>query len=108
MSFEEFLAAAQKNPIDQTRTWKEDYAEVVITKDALGPFTSLFDSYFGRPLKPAGKPSSKDAANYSEAYGGIEKNQTLYFRKNENGQELAMLWPWADGASITVKMIRDK
>jgi hypothetical protein len=108
MSFEDFLAEVKKNPVDQTRTWKENYAEVVITKDVLGPLTSLFDSYFGRPLKPPGESASKDAGNYSKAYGGVEKNQTLYFRKNGNGHELAMLWPWTDEASITVKIIRDK
>ena len=108
MTFEECLAEIKKIPFEQTRAEGENYTEVVIAKAKLAPLISVLESYFARPLKPAGKPSSKDADRYSAPYGGVQNQQTLYFRKNEKGYEAALLWPWGDGASITVKIAREK
>ena len=108
MTFDECVAEIKKIPCEEKRAEKEDYTEVVVARAALVPLTLILESYFGPPLKPEGKPSSKDADRYTEPYGGILSNQTLYFRRNEKGHDAALLWPWGNGASVTVKIIREK
>ena len=107
MTFEELLREVKKIKCQEMRAHQENYLEVVVAKPELEAVTTVLQSYFSLPLKPAGEHPSKEANAYSEPYGGIQSNQTMYFRKNETASDLAFLWPWGSGTAITVKIIRE-
>ena len=108
VTFQELLKEIQKFRLKEKRAYTEDYLEVVIPADALSELRLILTGHFGEPLKWPGKHSSKEADHYSKPYGGIQRNQTLYFRKGEQGHELVLLWPWGNGTLITLKIIQEK
>ena len=107
MTFEELLKQVKAVKGLEIRTVEKDYCEVVVAKAQLEVMLTVLNVYFGAPLKPGGQAVSKDAKHYSEPYGGVQNNQTLYHRKGDMGAEMALLWPWGSGMSVTVKIIRE-
>lgn len=106
MTFDDLLAALGKMKCEENRAHQDHYCEVVVSAAVLPSAISLLEAYFGLPLKPAGAKPSREAASHADRYGGVMGNQTLYFRQSENTRELALLWPWANGTSVTLKIIR--
>ncbi len=106
MTFEDLLEQVQKIPCEEKRAREADYCEAVFGAANLVALNGLLESCFGPPLKPEGKPPSADATKYSKAYGGVQGNQVLYYRLQNSRSEMAMLWPWSNGASMTLKLIR--
>lgn len=107
MTFEELRTKVKTLKCEEFRVEDSDYIEVVVAKTELAAMLTVLDSCFGPPLKPVGEDPSDEANRYAEPHGGVRDNQTLYYRKNEKGHELALLWPWGSGLSVTVKMIRE-
>lgn len=93
--------------IEEKRTDLPVFFECVIGKDSLGPLTALLGHYFGPPAKPAGEKPTHAMEKYTAPYGGILNNQILYLVEKEGGSTvfLAMIWPWMDGARVTVKLV---
>jgi hypothetical protein len=108
MIFDELLSEVKKIKCEEQRISNENHLEVVVAKAELVLFNNILDSYFGKPLKPGGKGPSSDDNRIADPYGGIHKNQTLYLKKNDDFSEIVLLWPWGDGVSVTVKMIREQ
>ena len=106
MTFDELLGEIKKIHCQEVRAQEADYLEVVMRQDTLENVLILLSSYFGEALKPAGIKASADALKHSGPYGGIQANQTMYYRQGERGSELAFLWPWGSGSSTTVKIIQ--
>lgn len=106
MTFEELLLQVGKLQCQETRAQETDYCEVVVAKPHLEAMLSVLKEYFGLPFKPEGQAPSSKAQEYAEPYGGVHGNQTLFHRTNEIGSELALLWPWGSGTSVTVKIAR--
>lgn len=107
MTFKELLSEVAKIKCRETRVRTDNALEVVIAKSDLGSLTAVLESYFGPALKPAGTQPSREANRYAEPYGGIRRDQTMYFRKQEGGAEIALLWPWGSGDVLTVKIFRE-
>jgi hypothetical protein len=107
MTFEELLGQVKILKCKETRAQEKDYLEVVVTQDQLGPIVSVLEACFGPPLKPRGQRPSGDANRYAGPHGGVRANQTLYHRKHESSSEMALLWPWGSGDTVTVKIIRE-
>ena len=108
MTFQDFLAEIQTLQIVELRAQKEEYFEAVISKADLGPLHKILTTYFGPPLKPEGQLPSGEANRRAESYGGIRKDQTMYFRRDGDHAECALLWPWGSGARITIKVTQSK
>ena len=106
MTFEELIEEVKKVEFHEVRSQQKNYMEVVIAKKNMDSLLSVFESYFGVPLKPEGKPVTQEATQHSQPYGGVQNNQTLYFQKNNEGSTLALLWPWGSGVLITVKIVQ--
>ena len=66
------------------------------------------EEFFGSPKKPAGAKPSGEIADLVSDFGGILKNQTLYYIAKDGFSNIAMIWPWSDGKSTTVKIFRLK
>lgn len=106
MTFEELLEKFRNIKCEETRAHQDHYCEVVVSTATLPSAVSILQSYFGSPLKPAGTKPSKEAESHANPYGGVMGNQTLYFHQSETTRELALLWPWENGTSVTLKIIR--
>jgi hypothetical protein len=65
------------------------------------------NAFFGLPLKPANQNPSGDAKKVTKDVGGIRKEQTLYYMKKDSLQYWALLWPWSNGTSVTLRLFQD-
>jgi hypothetical protein len=108
MTFQEFLIQIQIIKLEELRIQTEEYFEAVISKACLDSLHEVLKAYFGPPLKPEGHQPSGEANRQAKPYGGIRKVQTMYFRRDQDHTECALLWPWKSGASITIKVIQSK
>jgi len=108
MTFQEFLVQIQTIRIEESRAQTDEYFEAVIAKTGLDALHLLLTAYFGPPLKPEGCAPSWEASRRAKPYGGIRKDQTMYFRKDGEHSECALLWPWGSGTRITVKLTQSK
>ena len=106
-SMEELMRTAKRIGAEETRRESEDYLELVMNREKLDTLEQALQHYFGEPFKPAGVRPSDVCEKVSGSYGGITTDQTLYFTERENVPNAAMIWPWADGKRLTVKIIQD-
>ena len=108
MSFNGLLKDIRNIKTEEIRSYSEDYVEVVVNKQNLESLCFLLEAYFGFPAKAGGDEPSQEAVNLSQSYGGIRKNQTLYFLRHDDGSNgLAFLWPWGNGELTTAKIVRE-
>ncbi|MBU9889591.1 MAG: hypothetical protein KTQ49_06960 [Candidatus Omnitrophica bacterium] len=105
MTFAELLEALERVSAEETRKRTECFLERVISRGGLAKVFPLLEDYFGRPFKPEGQRPTAVSDRYAGPYGGIRSDQTLYFKKEERGFSIAMLWPWGNGTSITMRVI---
>jgi len=108
MTFQNFLAQIQAVRIEESRAHTDEYFEAVISKPGLEPLHKILEAYFGPPLKPEGRSPSMEARRHAKPYGGIRKEQTMYFRQDGEHSECALLWPWGSGVRITIKVSQAK
>ena len=106
MSFEELVQRLLAIPYDEERKNHPGSFEYVLSTRHLNHLYPILEEYFGKPFKPAGKPPTREAEEYARSYGGIQKNQTLYFFKRDGMENRGMIWPWNDGTRVTVKVIQ--
>ena len=106
MDFAEFLQEVNKIQCQEKRTQTPDYVEVVVAKTHWEVMDKVLQDYFGPPLKPQGQNPSRDADRCAKPYGGVRRDQTLYFKKSETRSCAALLWPWGNGTLTTLKIIR--
>lgn len=108
MTFQELLSEAGKLPCQESRAKLAHYFEIVVAKDDLAQAEALLCAYFGEPLKKKGQSVTPEISIQTKPYGGVQANQTMFFRQGGNGGEFAFLWPWSSGQSITVKIMTEK
>ncbi len=106
-TIDEVMRKAKKIEHEQTRRESEDYLEMVMFRHSLKDLDGLFEGYFGPALKRPGEEPQADAERLTNRYGGIAKDQTLYHARRDSARHLAMVWPWADGKRMTVKIIQE-
>lgn len=104
MTFQELISRLKKLPCDEVRKESVDYYEFVVSTKSLNDFYPVFEGFFGIPFKPAGISPSDKAKDVAKNYGGIQKQQTLYYVYRDGLSNCAMIWPWGDGSRATVKM----
>ncbi len=107
MTFLELREAIRKITTQEISAAVDYYFEAVISKAHLEDLTVLLQSYFGESLKPAGQPAREEMDRMAGRYGGIRTHQVLYALKTEKGNDIALLWPWANGERFTLKIIQD-
>ena len=104
MSFDDLVNRLETVPFDELRKKYQGYIEIVMQTPNLPKIYPVLENFFGIPFKPAGIAPSREAEDYTKRYGGIQKNQTLYFKKEGLTAHCAMIWPWADGTRATIKI----
>ena len=105
--FEEVVRKAKKISHEQTRRESEEYLEMVMFRHSLQELERLFENHFGSALKPAGQEPQEDVERIANNHGGIAKEQILYHASRDHMRQMAMVWPWADGKRMTVKLIQE-
>lgn len=108
MTFIELGEELKKIRSDQKTIQEEDYIEMVIRWVDLEKLCKALESFFGKPTKVSGAFPDASAQSLTSSFGGIRQNQTLYSLIENDNLFLGMLWPWADGMLITVKVIKTK
>jgi hypothetical protein len=101
----EILKMSSGLDVHETRSEKPEYHEMVVYTKDLDSWEKIFREALGMAVKPPGSKATNEHILITEEYGGIDKGQTLYVRKTEEGATMIMLWPWQDGERITVKMV---
>jgi hypothetical protein len=104
MTFQELVQEVKRLRFEETRGEAENYLEFVVDAASVGPLQRVLDAHFGPAFKPAGKNPSKEAKKFSEKHGGIESNQVMYYVERDSISHCALLWPWGNGKSMTVKL----
>jgi len=106
MSFEEFTNRIKSLDFTEIRENSSDLFEFVTSTGQEELLKHELINYFDSPLKPPEDRPSKIAKKYAAPFGGIRHGQTLYCKENGDILQLAFLWPWDDGESVTVKIFR--
>ena len=104
MTYQELLGELKRLNIDEIRTDTTTFFEFTINTGLSDQLQNTLESYFGIAFKPAGSRPNKDAQKVTESMGGIRENQTLYLLEEDQNLNCAMIWPWSDGQTATVKL----
>ena len=105
MNFIELKQKIEEFQLQEMRSDTSELFEFVIRADYMDRLYAILERYFGPPFKPTDEKPSQSIIKYTEPYGGIQLGQTLYFVENKGFSSLALLWPWGNGESVTVKII---
>ncbi len=84
-----------------------DFFEFVIAFADLSALNKILEGYFGPPVDLS-QPLDDLVKTATDKWGGVRRNQHLYFRAGKPQNEIAFLWPWCDGSRVSVKIILDK
>jgi len=106
MNYNEFLEQIKVLEIKELREEQPEHMEFVIGTNHLNRLSSILESYYGAAYASSEEQPSKQAQKYADPYGGIRKSQTLYCLQSGEVFHCALLWPWGDGKSITIKMFQ--
>lgn len=101
------MRRARKIRHEETRRESEDYLEMVMFRESWKDLSGLLSDYFGVPLKADGEEAGDEASRVSDPYGGVAKDQVLYHALRDEADHVAMIWPWADGKRMTVKILQE-
>lgn len=106
MRYDLLLDELRKAPCQELRSNDEEYFELVVKVSDLPKVNQVLETFFGKPVKPAGTKPSSDDKKMTNEYGGIRDDQTLYHLAAEELYYYSFLWPWANGQLVTVKVFR--
>ena len=106
MTLADLIQNLKQIPISEVRTETADRFECVLENNNLKSLIPKLDEFFGLPKKPAGTKASGEIADLASDFGGVLHNQTLYYTVKNGTTHLAMIWPWSDGTTSTVKIFK--
>ena len=104
-SIQEVMQSLKSVEHEQIRRDSEAYLEIVFSLEAMIKIRPVLEKFYGPAFKPAGMKAGREASEFSKGYGGIQKEQELYYKSGLGVSHLAMLWPWQDDKRVTLKII---
>ena len=108
MEYRDMIDQIKVLPLIQLQEQSDTFFGVVMATAEFKQLEPLLNNFFGQPIKPPQTEATPEVSQMTESYGGIRENQTLYFRKGyQNRSILAMICPWGDGNSFTLKIVQD-
>ncbi len=108
MNYNELLEQLRSLEIKEMREDQPEHMEFVITASRLDSLSSILKGFYGPASASPEEQPSNEAKKHAGPYGGIRKGQTLYYLNSGEVSHCALLWPWGDGQSITIKLYQDK
>lgn len=106
MRYDLFLEELKKVPFLELRSDDPDCFELVVKVSEMSKVNAVLETFFGKAIKPKGEKVSEDAKKKAAPYGGVRDDQSLYYVAAEELYFYSLIWPWANGQSATVKVIR--
>lgn len=106
MRFGELKEQVKSVGLNELRKDIDNYFEAVVAQDKIKELNCKLNDFFGEPVWPSRKKLSLETEKAIEGYGGIIEGQILYSFNLGGANIYAMLWPWQNGESTTVKIIR--
>ena len=106
MNFGALIDSVKTLPMKEKRAESESSLEVVLQKQHLDTYLSTLRGFLGEAAKPEGNPPTQEHVHLTAPYGGIRKNQILFSCPNGEKTALAMIWPWSDGETLTLKLLQ--
>ena len=103
-TYSQLLKKIEEIPVSEWRVDSVNLKEFVVKSDFLTELQAAFENFFGMNSKVQGKNFSFTDKKRAAFLGGIRENQTLYYIEKEGYAYCAMLWPWSNGLSYTVKL----
>lgn len=89
----------------ELRTKTDNYLELVFSRKDGEAYYNILNKFLGEPKKPKDKEPQEDDHKITRYYGGIRKEQVLYYRDFSHATITAILWPWQDGVHTTLKLV---
>lgn len=103
-SFSDIVSRLEKLPLHEVRKNTFGYFEFVIAIKNEKELYPIFELFFGPPFKPRNVNPDEKSKKITYNYGGIEKQQVLYYCEADGVSSCAMIWPWNNGELATVKI----
>ena len=106
MELKTLIENLKKLPLEETRVDSQEGFECVVQTATLKALFSTLETFFGPAFKPVKQKPNPQALELTSSFGGIRDDQILYYKKKQKTSFMAMIWPWGNGQSATVKIIR--
>jgi hypothetical protein len=104
--FLEVVQLIKNNPLEETRVFRQNYFECVVSLDHLNLTLKVLTDFFGPPIKDADAKPTDESNRFSALDGGVRQGQTLYLKLSEDTFFCALIWPWSDGIHTTIKFAK--
>lgn len=101
------LTEIGKIDFQEVRIDNKDYFEAIILKSKSADLITHLEKAFGVAKWPSDKELSRRVREVTNRFGGVRGGQSLYFLEEKECSTFVMLWPWQDGANITLKIFQD-
>lgn len=103
-SWDTLLENCRQIEIREERNVTGNYFEAVVYNRDMPRWVEQLGQHLGPAMKPPGKSPSREAKQLTEAFGGIRKEQTLFYQAGDGIATIAMFWPWGDKQHSTLKI----
>ena len=103
-AMEELIAKLSALTIDEKRSMESEYCELVFLNKNQAEWDRVLGEVLSSPVKCAKVKPGREDLQLTQAYGGIQTNQTLYKKDFGASIIIAMLWPWQDATHTTLKV----
>ena len=100
MDFSKLVSELKALDIKETRFDTEHYYEIAVRNKSLEAAKTMLAKYFG----PEVKDPTPEMLEKLEIEGGLRPQQTLYYSEKDGQSYCAMVWPWADESSFTLRV----
>ena len=108
MNYSELREHLKKIKLQELRIDSPELFEFVVRKDQLTDVYPILQMYFGPPCDYAKSWPTPKAQKHVSMHGGVRNKQTLYYLEHDHSFQCALIWPWEDQMSVTVKIIEDQ
>lgn len=106
MEYPDLLGQIKKLKLTEVRQDSADFFEFVVETKGLEALEAGLKEFFGAVFNPGKQKLPRQAEQCVEEFGGVRDNQTLYYAERNGHSHYAMIWPWGNQVSATVKLFR--
>jgi len=91
---------------EEKNIFSEHYVEGVFLQEDSKEWEEILSDILGPAIKRAGEKATESFLDLTIKYGGIQDDQTLFYKKFKENSIIAMIWPWKDNNQATLKIVR--
>ena len=103
VKFPEMIEELKKFKIKQSRFDGPKYFEWVVDTSELAKMFPVLERFLGPSFKFGGSDGQK-IKEFIDKFGGVRQGQGLFFSQSDSAIFYAMIWPWSDNVSATLRI----